>query len=236
MQNDISAAQNPVFHAGLTKIFKTDWMVVTLILLLHIALMFVERTIALFTIWLCIVFLLQKKGCRTIGLCAPAHWGWWLVAPVVGLLMVGLTAAVLWLLFGWTEQNLFYDMAHAVGGSFNLLGNESPLWVRWALLAFAWLSSPFLEEPLFRGFAQSIYGQKIGTGWAILLQSALFALVHPFNSLSWPLSIFAAGLVYGLLTKYSQSIWPAVLAHIAYNLGIIWISFRFMPQSVFQAW
>ncbi|WKZ38350.1 MAG: type II CAAX endopeptidase family protein [Anaerolineales bacterium] len=211
-------------------------MVVTFILLLHITLMFVERTIALVVLWLCIIFLLQKTGRRTIGLRAPAHWGWWLAAPVVGLLMVGLTAAALWLLFGWTEQNLFYDMAHAVGWSFNLLGSESPLWARWALLAFAWLSSPFLEEPLFRGFAQSIYRQKVGLVWAILLQSGLFALVHPFTSLSWPLSIFATGVVYGLLAKYSRSIWPAALAHIAYNLGIVWISFRFMPQFVFQAW
>ena len=232
MKNDISAAQNLVFHAGLTKLFKTDRMVVTFILLLHMALMFVERTIALVVLWLCIVFLLQKTGRRTIGLCAPVHWGWWLAAPIIGLLMVGLTAAVLWLLFGWTEQNLFYGMAHAVGWSFNLPGSQSPLWARWALLAFAWLSSPFLEELIFRGFAQSIYGQKIGIGWAILIQSVLFALVHPFNSLSWPLSIFAAGVMYGLLTKYSQSIWPAVLAHITYNLAIVWISFVFMPQFV----
>jgi membrane protease YdiL (CAAX protease family) len=80
------------------------------------------------------------------------------------------------------------------------------------------------------------YGQKIRVGWAILFQSAQFALVHPFNSLSWPLSIFAAGLVYGLLTQYSQSIWPAVLVHIAYKIAIVRISFRLMPQFVFQAW
>jgi hypothetical protein len=233
MQKDTPAIEDDIFHSSVTRIIKTNWMAVTFILLLHLALMFVERTIALVVLWLCIVFLLQKTGRRAIGLRAPLHWGWWLAAPIIGLVMVGLTAASLWLLFGWTEQNLFYDMAHAVGGSFNLSGSESPLWARWTLLAFAWLSSPFLEEPLFRGFAQSIYAQKIGFGWAILLQSALFALVHSFASLSWPISIFAAGIVYGLVAKYSQSVWPAVLAHIAYNLGIVWISFQFLPQFVF---
>lgn len=93
--------------------------------------------------------------------------------------MVGLTAAALWLLFGWTEQNMFYAMAHAVGWSFNLLGSDAPLWARWALLAFVWLSSPFLEEAIFRGFAQSRFTAWLGARRAEIIIAVTFALFRP---------------------------------------------------------
>lgn len=234
MSNNTSTIENEIFRPSVRRLFHNNWVIVTIILLVHVAFMFVERQIALVTIWLCVFLLLQKQGKQVIGLRSPTHWVWWIVAPVIGLATVSITAVILWALLGWTKSNMFYDMAHAVGEGFYFLGKQAPLWSRFALLGFSWLlSSPFLEEPLFRGFTQSIYAQKIGMWASIVLQSVIFAFVHPLNSISWFVSIFAAGIIYGILAKYSQSIWVAVLAHATYNLGILWISFTFMPEYVF---
>lgn len=234
MNNNTSSTEKEIFRPSVMRLFRQNWIVVTVILLFHIALIFIERQIAFITIWLGVFFLLQPQGKRFIGLRYPTHWIWWIIAPVTGLATVSITAIILWALLRWTESNMFYDMAQAVGEGFHFLGEQAPLWSRFALLGFVWLfSSPFLEEPLFRGFTQSVYGQKIGVWNSIVLQSVIFTLVHPLNSISWFVSIFAAGIVYGILTKYSRSIWVAVVAHIAYNLGILWISFNFMPEYIF---
>ncbi|GEM_PF-5120343 len=233
MNSNSSSIDNKVFRPGVRRLFHSNWVVVTIILLVHIALLIVARPVALITIWLCVFFLLQPEGKRVIGLRGPTHWLWWMIAPATGLVIVSITAVILWALFEWTASNMFYDMAHAVGETFRLLGEQVPLGSRFALLSFAWLfMSPFLEEPLFRGFTQSVYAQKIGVWASIVLQSVVFALVHPLNSISWFVSIFAAGIVYGILTKCSQSIWVAVLAHATYNVGILWISFNFMPEYI----
>ncbi|MBN2501783.1 MAG: CPBP family intramembrane metalloprotease [Anaerolineales bacterium] len=232
MEKGISFTENEVFHSGITRLIRKDWATVTLILLFHIVLIFIERMAAFVSIWLCILLLVQKQGRRVIGLRTPGHWVWWLIAPVLGLVTVGVTALILWALLGWTERNMFYDMAHAVGETFNLFGNHAAPWLRFTALIFAWIVSPFLEEPLFRGFAQTIYGQRFGVGFAVIFQAMLFALVHPLNNVSWFVSIFVAGIGYGIITKFSKSVWVAVLAHITYNFGIIWIAFTFMPEFV----
>ena len=188
-------------------LFRSEWVAVTAIVLFHIAVMFVERTIALVTIWLCIFFLLQPRGKQIIGLQKPNQWAWWIFAPGIGAATVSVTAVILGALVGWTESNMFFDMAQAVGTRFHLLGSQAILWSRFALLMFAWLSSPFLEEQLFRGFVQSVYGQKFGIWPPIIFQAVLFVLVHPLNSISWFVSIFFAGIVYAVVTKYSKSIW-----------------------------
>ena len=233
MDNNTTSTENEIFRPGAKRLFQHNWVIVTIILLGQIALMFLERQVALATIWLWAFLLLPPHGRRVIGLRSPTHWAWWIIAPAAGLATVSITAVILWALLGWTESNMFYDMAHGVGEGFRFLGEQASNVSRLSLLGFLWLfSSPLLEEPLFRGFTQSIYGQKMGVWPAIVLQSVIFTLVHPLNSVSWFVSIFAAGLVYGILTKYSQSIWPAVLAHAAYNLGILWISFTFMPEYI----
>jgi membrane protease YdiL (CAAX protease family) len=235
MNNNTSSTEKEIFRSSVGRLLHNNWVVVTIILLVYVVLVFAERTriTALVTLWLCIFFLLQPQGKRVIGLQNPIHWIWWIIAPVTGIATVSITAVILWALVGWTESNMFYDMAHAVGETFHFVGEQAPLWSRFAIIGFVWLLlTPFLEEPLFRGFTQSVYGQKIGIWAAIVLQSVIFAWVHPLNSISWFVSIFAAGFVYGILTKYSQSIWVAVLAHATYNLGILWVSFNFVPEYI----
>lgn len=223
-----------IFRQNIKRILRTDWVIVTLIFLIHIGLTFVSRTIALVAIWLWLYLLVHQDGRQKIGLRHPNHWIWWFSSPIIGLVLVNATAIILWLIFGWSEKNMFYDMANAVGNGYRMLQESDFVWAPYALLGFGWLlQSPLLEEPLFRGLMLGSYGNEWGYGKALLIQAIAFAVVHPLNSVSWFASIFVAGIVYGVIMRKSGSIWPAVLAHSAYNFGIIWIAIKYMPEFVF---
>lgn len=223
-----------IFRPFIKRFVRAEWLIVTLIFFIQVGLSAIFRTIALIAIWLWLFLLLRRPGRREIGLRSPQHWGWWLVGPLLGLVLVSVTAAILWLIWGWGEHNMFTDMAQAVGHSYQFLAGGLPAWVPLAVLGFGWLvESPLLEGPLFRSLMFGVYRKKWGDGVGIVIQALAFTLVHPLHSVSWVVSIFVAGIGYALITKYSQSLWPAVLAHSAYNLGIIWIAFQYYPHFVF---
>jgi len=74
------------------------------------------------------------------------------------------------------------------------------------------LLSGFGEELLFRGVAMAYLG--------LWLQGALFGLFHfPVRRSLWPWTLFALamGLGLGALTRWSASLWPAVLLHFCVN-------------------
>lgn len=95
-----------------------------------------------------------------------------------------------------------------------------PLAWPWAVVLA--LLSGVAEELLFRGALWPVLG-LFGT-------TLLFGLVHvlprrPF----WVYPLFAtlAGLLLGLLRRGTQSLWPAVLAHVTVNaLNLAWLGAR----------
>jgi membrane protease YdiL (CAAX protease family) len=79
------------------------------------------------------------------------------------------------------------------------------------ILALALLSG-FGEELLFRGVAMAYLGV-----WG---QAAVFGLFHlPLRRTLWPWTLFALviGVGLGWLTRWSGSLWPAVLLHFCVN-------------------
>ena len=85
----------------------------------------------------------------------------------------------------------------------------------------------FVEELVFRGVVQTRLAECYATSIAILVAAALFLLIHvpgwailaiPTNA--WTAtSIFLIGVICGGLRHWSGSLWPAVGAHWANNLG-----------------
>ena len=87
--------------------------------------------------------------------------------------------------------------------------------------------SPVSEEIFYRGFILSELGERMGFWSANLLTSVLFVSIH------WPywiwsvgfnpsmamisVAIFTLSLFLGYLVKLTDSIWPAVAAHILNN-------------------
>ena len=79
------------------------------------------------------------------------------------------------------------------------------------------------EEVLLRGIALSEY-EQYGTARAVLMTALIFALFHT-NPVTM-LSLFVAGLCFGVLTLLFDSIWPALIAHLLINTMALLIAYH----------
>lgn len=78
------------------------------------------------------------------------------------------------------------------------------------------VAAPIVEEIFFRGLVLRSLERRIGTRWAIVLSSALFAAAH-FEPLQFP-ALFVFGLVAALLASRTGRLGPGMWAHVAFNL------------------
>ncbi|MBI2438138.1 MAG: CPBP family intramembrane metalloprotease, partial [Lentisphaerae bacterium] len=96
------------------------------------------------------------------------------------------------------------------------------LWTLAALLGLAMIVAPVAEEALFRGMLLPLIMKRLGAGPAVLLSSALFALVHFHLPSFFPLFVLAAGL--GLAYIYTGSLLVPIVMHALFNgmnLGLL---------------
>lgn len=109
----------------------------------------------------------------------------------------------------------------SIGG---LLSAKAPLWL--GILMGVSLS-PIWEEILFRGFFLNRLNESLSFWKSNLISAFLFALAHaPYwvskNGFSGPvikdlLNVFLLGCLFGWVMKKTNSLWPAIGAHIANN-------------------
>ena len=89
----------------------------------------------------------------------------------------------------------------------------------WWLLAGGVVVAPLVEEIFFRGFVFAGLCRRYEWQKAALVSSALFALIH--LQLTAVIPIFILGYIFAYLYYQSNSIWPAILMHVATNaLGL----------------
>ena len=89
----------------------------------------------------------------------------------------------------------------------------------WWLLAGGVIVAPVVEEIFFRGFVFAGLCRRYEWQKAALISSALFALIH--LQLTAVIPIFILGYIFAYLYYQSDSIWPAILMHVATNaLGL----------------
>jgi membrane protease YdiL (CAAX protease family) len=86
-----------------------------------------------------------------------------------------------------------------------------------ALLVFAVLVAPLLEELLFRGFLYRAFERDWGWIQALVLTSIVFGVYHSFF-----LNAFAFSLVLVCLLRRTGSLQATVLAHAFSNLVVWW--------------
>ena len=97
----------------------------------------------------------------------------------------------------------------------------------WLLILLGAFLSPIFEEILFRGFILNWLNESLSFRKSNLISAFLFVLAHvPYwvskNGFSPRVirdmaNVFVLGLLFGWLMKKTNSLWPAIGAHIANN-------------------
>nr|WP_255478519.1 CPBP family intramembrane glutamic endopeptidase [Flavobacterium sp. Sd200] len=105
-------------------------------------------------------------------------------------------------------------------------------------LLFQFTMPGIAEELVFRGvllgLLNKVYTAKINIfgvplGWAALITSVLFGVVHAFNfysnsidfNLGYFFSSFLMGLIFVFIKEKSQSLVPSIICHNLYNAVIV---------------
>ncbi len=154
----------------------------------------------------------------------------WLVAGIgYGAAAAAACAAVAWTVHGVTDLNWFHRHALALGeAAAGMPPGLSVMATFWFVTIPAMIFSPTAEEVLFRGYLQLDVTERHGVSRAIVVQAAAFAVIHlahyglrpwqPGLIPVWLLSMFCVGWLLGWIRHRSDSLWPAMAAHAAFNL------------------
>lgn len=93
------------------------------------------------------------------------------------------------------------------------LVSQSPVWVRYlSSVAVA----PFAEEWVFRGLVYRRLKSAMPRVAAIVVSSALFAVLH--GTVIWMLYTFALGVLLCVLYEKTRSLWACIACHTAFNV------------------
>ena len=170
------------------------------------------------------LFVAYRKWPRLWSLTLPPGLGFtWPTRPLFFTLavVVGLTAPLL----GGLLTHLLAQH-HDVSQNIQQLGRATSPELRIPLVLVVTSVGPLVEELLFRGVLLSALLNPVliprrRIGWAVLISSLAFALVH-LPGLNWQAyalpQLMLLALVLAWLRLHSGSIWPGVLAHGSYNL------------------
>jgi membrane protease YdiL (CAAX protease family) len=79
--------------------------------------------------------------------------------------------------------------------------------------------APLTEEFAFRGWIQRPLERRFGPVWAIGITAVLFAAAH-FDPGGAPIRV-VGGIALGYTAWVTRSIWPGMLLHLAWNVGVL---------------
>ncbi|MBY0149234.1 CPBP family intramembrane glutamic endopeptidase [Neobacillus niacini] len=93
-------------------------------------------------------------------------------------------------------------------------------------LFFSLINAVF-EEVIWRGILLSALKKHASTGYAVIVTSVGFGLLHLSIgfSISLSLLISLAGLIYAIITLKTNSIYPSIIFHIVINIGMVYSGF-----------
>lgn len=92
-------------------------------------------------------------------------------------------------------------------------------WPAWSAVLMLAVQPAVFEELAFRGYLLERFDGVFGRGEALLLQGALFAIVHMLPLMF--VSHFVMGLLLGLLRERSASLYPPIALHAAWNAFVV---------------
>lgn len=91
----------------------------------------------------------------------------------------------------------------------------------WSLLVFGLICNSIAEETIMRGYLMKRLHALTGSlSVTLLVPAALFAAYHAYGGLGHVFCTFFIGIVYGIVFRLTQRLWPLILAHTAYNIAL----------------
>lgn len=89
------------------------------------------------------------------------------------------------------------------------------------------LINAVVEEVIWRGIMLSALKEFTSTGYAMIVTSVGFGLLHLAIgfSMSFSLLISVAGVIYAVITLKTNSIYPSIVFHLVINIGMVYSGF-----------
>ena len=183
---------------------------------------------------------LSKFGRTEIGIIKPKKYNWLIIAFIIGLV----ASLFLYLLGQTLYGHSFENWYNYIGKSYKIPTtiSQSDKQILFSIMAFTGMTfSPIGEELFFRGIVHSSFAKSVGEQKASMVDSSAFAFTHishfglvfvnnkwdfyTIPTVIWTLSMFLVSILFFVSKKYSGSILGAIIAHSAFNLGMIYSIF-----------
>ncbi|MGH1049329.1 lysostaphin resistance A-like protein [Bacillus mycoides] len=115
--------------------------------------------------------------------------------------------------------NLYFDSAEIQAEQLGI-GNlyEQSLTINIIAILSIALIGPIQEEIIFRGIILKFFETKYSFLAGLILSSLLFGIGHNYD-IAFIITATVTGIMYSLLYKKTNSIFPCIIAHITYNLS-----------------
>lgn len=198
-----------------------------------------------FVLMTLVPFVLLRRADRTVlGLRKPTSCQSYFTAVVLGSMAAFVCYIVGISIFQLTPDNWYVTIK-----TFYLdnpaYDNTSPIWQTFLIFSLpALIFSPVGEEIFFRGFLQESLKLNFSERTSTLIECACFGVIHlfhhglvsnkgriiffPLSGLIWALLMASLAFVFVQIRKHSNSLYPAMASHAAFNLSMNVIIFFMM--------
>jgi membrane protease YdiL (CAAX protease family) len=185
----------------------------------------------------------DPAGPRGGGHTPAPHRGWDGPARGRGALAALLCFATGAAVFGTGSGNWYVSIA----GSYARMMDTSafpPMMLHLVFTTPALLFSPIGEEIFFRGVLQGALEREMSARMATTLECGLFAVVHlchhgvvrtadgldwmPLSAVLWMVLMFGTAWLFATLRRRSGSLYPAIVAHMAFNGAMNGVIFGYL--------
>lgn len=171
-----------------------------------------------------IIVLLGSLAMWTLAVPIPPGFGSWHSSLLLGILLALLTFVAFFVIYrvgGMFANTLLAD-----------LQKVSDLFIgySWWRIAVVATLAGVGEELLFRGFLQVWLGQYMSIGWAILLASIVFGLLH-YLSHAYFICTLLMSIIFGIVYFWTDNLLMLVVWHGVYDFIVLGILIKF-PQLI----
>lgn len=216
------------------------WQVFSVLLAVHIAACYFKWIDSdwifgsMLIVWLYPVLFSGAGGRREIGMRMPKAWFWWILAPFGGGALAVGAISLAWTTLGLSDTSWLVQYAKDLDWRLGAVPSDlHPNTKFWFLALPVLIAVPLAMEILYRGYIQRLLQERTSGSNAAFLQAGIYALIAQlfYTGFSadvvalWLPSTLVSAWVLGIIRHKSESIWPGLLAHLAYTYILLWFVF-----------